>query len=232
VTEILSHPGSSNATVSEKVYSNRGNPAVLAMVPSTAKRILDIGCGAGDNARILKAKGCEVVGVTYSEVEATLAKDHCSGVHVANLEHGIPIKEQQFDAIICSHVLEHICFPEPLLADAKRLLHRNGLLVAAVPNLLNYKFRLRLILGRFDYEPSGTMDNTHFRWYTFASGKRLFEQNGYDVVQAYADGAAPLWPLRKFCPTQLLRPIDRLACRNWPGLFGGQLVYAVRPKSA
>src|SRR5258707_495130 len=33
-------------------YQNAGNPSVLSMVPKNATRVLDVGCGAGDNARI------------------------------------------------------------------------------------------------------------------------------------------------------------------------------------
>jgi SAM-dependent methyltransferase len=212
-------------SVAGKVYANKGNEAVLRLVPDTARRILDLGCGAGDNAARLRRPDREIVGVTLSESEAELAGEHCSRVLVANLEQGLPLADKTFDAVVCSHVLEHICFPDRLLRDIRQALAPGGKLIVALPNLLTYKNRVRLVLGRFEYESAGIMDDTHFRWYTFASAQRLLRRHGFAVEFAGAQGAFPLWPVRRWLPAGMTAWIDAAACRFRPGLFGYQLLY-------
>ena len=76
--------------VAGKIYTNSGNGPVLARVPRGVRVVLDVGCGAGDNARALHALGCVVDGITLSEQEAVLARPACRAVHIFNLEQGLP----------------------------------------------------------------------------------------------------------------------------------------------
>ena len=101
---------------SEKVYHyKKGNPYVIGLVPKGAKYILDIGCGAGDNADILRDMGYTVDGITISEAEREEARKIMRNVYVHNVEQGIPAEiSGKYDVIILSHVLEHICLsPNP-----------------------------------------------------------------------------------------------------------------------
>lgn len=55
------------------------------MVPRTAARILDLGCGTGTMGRALKSRQpCEVVGVTSNQEEADLAATDLDRVEVAD----------------------------------------------------------------------------------------------------------------------------------------------------
>ena len=216
----------SNASVREKVYANDGNPEVLRWVPSSARRILDLGCGAGGNAAALSGRVERIEGVTLSEEEASRAREVCHEVFVHNLEEGLPRDTHPpYDVVLASHVLEHICFPEKLLRDVATQLTPGGTLIDALPNLMNFKFRIPLIMGRFEYQNGGIMDNTHFRWYTFKSGRRLLEAHGFRVVRAYASGHFPLPFIGRLMPPAIRRWIDLGATRFSPGFFGVQLIY-------
>ncbi|HEY2343983.1 MAG TPA: class I SAM-dependent methyltransferase [Chthoniobacteraceae bacterium] len=223
----------SNQPVSNKVYRHAGNLPVLALVPKQAATVLDVGCGAGDNARCLRERGATVDGITLSLMEAELARNCCREVWVHNLENGLPEEARgPYDAALCSHVLEHLCFPQKLLADLHRALKPGGSLVVALPNMLFYRNRLKLLRGRVEYEEGGLMDETHFRWYTFASAQRLLENAGFMRVSAAGDGSLPLPGLRRILPTGFLAPLDRTATRLLPGLFGFQLLYHYRKEAA
>jgi SAM-dependent methyltransferase len=216
-------------SVEDKVYANAGNPEVLSWVPAHCRTVLDVGCGAGDNARILADRGCIVDGLTLSPEEAVLAESVCRKVYVCNLEAGLPADlPQQYDAVICSHVLEHICFPSKLLTDIRERLTDDGCLIVALPNLLWWKNRLRLLTGNFRYTEAGIMDRTHFRWYTFETGRELFEEHGFSRVTAEVDGEFPCGPIRRCFPKPMQRRMDAWATKHWPGLFGYQLLYTVR----
>ncbi len=216
----------SNASAREKIYANPGNPEVLRWVPEDAKCVMDLGCGSGGNASQLAARVERIDGVTLSDDEAARARKFCREVFVHNLEEGLPPgTHPPYDVILASHVLEHICFPEKLLRDVAAQLSPDGILIVALPNLMNFKYRFPLLLGKFEYEDGGIMDNTHFRWYTFASARRLLEAHGFRVIRAYASGHFPMPLFGRLVPSALRRWIDGCATRFSPGFFGVQLIY-------
>ncbi|HEX4507406.1 MAG TPA: class I SAM-dependent methyltransferase [Alphaproteobacteria bacterium] len=213
-----------------RTYLGESTPSVLERIPTGAARVLDLGCGCGGNARLLSARGMKVDGVTVSGREAAEASAHCADVYIRNLEEGLPDLPpgRLYDAVICSHVLEHIADPDRMLADIIPRLKRTGVLIVALPNLMLWKSRLKLLAGRFEYTETGLMDRTHVRWYTFASARRLLEAHGFTVIEALADGGLPLGPLRRLMPKGLTAPLDRAACRAAPGLLGYEMIYVAR----
>jgi methionine biosynthesis protein MetW len=219
-------PQSDMQSVADKIYINNGNQAVIDRVPATARNVLDVGCGNGANARLLAARGMSVDGITLSPQEAQVAERICRRVFTHNLEHGLPYLDGElYDAVICSHVLEHICQPTKLLDDITGALREGAPVIVALPNLLWWRNRAKLMLGRFDYQPFGIMDDTHFRWYTFKTAQELLRQHGFTVTEASGDGCFPLGPIRRRLPANTFLWLDRLCLRALPGLFGYQMLF-------
>lgn len=220
----------------DRVYVNEGNPPLLALVEAGAGRILDIGCGAGNNAALLKSRdeNCEVYGVTVSEGEASLASQHLEHCWVFDAEGEIPtdLTRQSFDVLIFSHVLEHFRDPSSAVAKFSRLLRSGGQVVIAVPNVLSWRMRVQFLLGRFEYASAGVLDDTHLRFFTYLTADKylLSEAPDLELTHKVADGSAPLWVLRRyFLPSRVSGRIDRFVSRCWPNLFGGQvLIRAVK----
>jgi 2-polyprenyl-3-methyl-5-hydroxy-6-metoxy-1,4-benzoquinol methylase len=210
-----------------KSYRNDGNEDVLKFFTQPGK-VLDIGCGAGDNARILTPLGFKVDGITISENELKIANPFLHKGYLFNLENGLPdeVKNEQYDYIICSHVLEHICYPERLLNDIKGCMKKNGKLVVALPNLFHYASRWKLMKGEFNYQPAGIWDNTHFRWYTFRTGKEMLINNGFSVLHHSVTGQLPGNSFfSKFLPEKFSEILYNQLKKISPGLFGYQLIY-------
>lgn len=62
------------------------NPIVFNNIPRSTKRILDIGCGSAALGRAIKnVMDCKVMGITYSEAEAAIVRDHINKVIIADL---------------------------------------------------------------------------------------------------------------------------------------------------
>lgn len=220
-----------NTRIEEKFYSHKGNLNIINSVNSNSLTILDVGCGAGDNARILKGLGKTVDGITLSQTEAETARKYCRKVLIYDLENGLPQGlEEKYDAVICSHILEHLRYPEKVLAEIRLILKDEALLIVALPNIMGYRSRIKMILGKFEYEESGVMDYTHLRWYTFKSGKRLLEDNGYLVVKAWVDGGVPFGRITKFLNTDIQKGIKKILFSISPGFFSGELLYIARIK--
>lgn len=191
--------------------------------------MLDCGCGAGDNARLLAQQACSVTGITISSEEAVVAAQYCKSVLIADLEVGLPqLAGELYDIVIASHVLEHLRHPERILSDIRKVLAPEGLLIVALPNVLNYRDRLNFAVGRFDYTDTGIMDQTHVRFYTYKSGRQLLENNGFHVVYTSASGAFPLWKIRKLLPPSVVEGLNQIACRASPGLFAIQSLYVAK----
>jgi len=108
-------------------------------IPKTGK-ILDIGCGNGIISRALGAAGYDVLGIDLSEKAIQTAQQHNNLPNVSFRKlaaEDLMADSQtthQYDALICSEVLEHLQQPEHLLQTAYQLLKTDGILLATVPN--------------------------------------------------------------------------------------------------
>ena len=220
----------------DRIYSNSGNVALMDLLDEDYRRILDVGCGAGDNAAILKARrpSCQVSGITHSAGEAALAERYVKRCWVFDVEGPLPaaLVREQFDVLIFSHVLEHVRHPATVLARFVNLLRAGGVVLIAVPNILSWRMRIAFCMGRFEYGPAGVLDDTHLRFFTFHTADRLLVQACRDltVVSKGVSGSVPLWVLRRHILSQRQAAgIDRWASRRWPNLFGSQvLIKAVK----
>lgn len=213
------------------MYKNEGNSLLIGCLSRDVTTILDVGCGAGDNARLIRTVNpdAKIVGITLSSEEAELARPYMVAVHVVDLDNSDLsfLENRTFDAILLSHVLEHLKDPVAVLRQALSYLRVGGQMLIAVPNVMEYKYRLRFLCGRFEYEDCGILDRTHlhfFTWYT-ADRDLIGRIKELKTVRKMAEGAAPLWILRRMIfPSVVSRHIDALCVRLLPNLFGWQII--------
>jgi cyclopropane-fatty-acyl-phospholipid synthase len=72
-------------------------------------RVLDIGCGWGGAAQYFAEKlGCEVVGVTVSREQATLARERCAGIPVEIRLQDYRELNEPFDRVYSIGMFEHV----------------------------------------------------------------------------------------------------------------------------
>ena len=166
-------------------------------------------------------------GTSISPNELNQAKQFLRKGYLFNLENGLPpgIEIDTYDYIICSHILEHIAYPEKLLSDIKEVLKKNGFLIVALPNLFHYKSRIQLLRGNFPYADTGIWDYTHVRWYTFESALEMLSKN-FEVDTATVTGELPLNSIfKKILPTLLSRSVYKNLIKISRGMFGYQLLF-------
>ena len=191
-----------------------------------------MGCGAGNNARFLKEKGKIVDGITLSQEEVIIATKYCRNVLMHNLENGLPEQlEPNYDVIFCSHVLEHIAYPEKLLSDIREILKADdSILLVALPNFMCYGNRFKILLGNFEYEKYGIMDYTHLRWYTYKSAIKMLEENGFEILNAFAEKMLPWRTVLGYLPVSFQNFISGVLVWMSKGLFGSQFIFIAKPK--
>ena len=214
-----------------KVYRNAGNCALLQLIPRTAKTVLDVGCGAGDNAQQLKVRGCKVTGLTVSKAEADAAGPFCEKVIVGDVEGDISfLGNQQFDVILLSHLLEHLIRPERVLAQLATLLSKNGRIYVAVPNMAFWRVRIKLMKGDWTRTDTGPFDRTHLHFWSFRTAEHLAARAGLQLDSHLpGDLACPLWPLRIINP-RYAKKIDAAVGQFFPNIFAMQTLLIIKSK--
>ncbi len=209
----------------DRVYFTDGLPELVSLIRPEEKRILDVGAGNGANARLMVTRGKEVHALTLSEREAALLRSVCHSVRILDLETESArdsFPPNSFDAIVCSHVLEHLRQPERCLRWLSTVLRQGGRIYVALPNIAFYRQRVEFAAGRFEYTEWGLLDRTHLRFYTYRSGRCLVADAGYSIVMQQAIGSVPLWPLRGILGHNTW--LDRWGCRLAPNLFGWHIL--------
>jgi len=144
------------------------NIEVFNQVPAGAINILDVGCGTGIMGKVLKdTNGSRIIsGVTYSNDERDIAINVLDEIWVTDLNNDIPDFGRQYDCIILSHILEHTFYPQKVLTEVSAFLKDEGVIIVALPNILQFKQRFKFLKGQFKYSSTGgLMDDTHFRFF-------------------------------------------------------------------
>src|SRR5215211_8614384 len=150
------------------------------------KRVLDVGCAAGNLAEVLAERGCRVTGIEIDPEAARQAEERCERVivgDVARLDLGAELDEESFDVVLLGDVLEHLKDPLQTLKRLKTFLCPEGYVVASIPNVAHGSVRLSLMQGRFRYRSLGLLDNTHLRFFTRETVEQLFKDAGFLIAE-------------------------------------------------
>ena len=109
----------------------------ISITPDT--RILEIGCGEGENLLPLAQMGCQVTGIDLAaeriaEAQSFFKQSNASGTFLnSDAIQYAQSTPKRFDLILMHDVIEHIVDKEQLLIAIKRLLTPDGLLFIAFP---------------------------------------------------------------------------------------------------
>jgi SAM-dependent methyltransferase len=165
-------------------YQQGAREEMLELLPSTVRRLLDVGGGEGRFARaFIEQRGGEAWLVEPSAAAAKAQPHDRLRVFQGTLEQTDPQQAGLFDAVSFLDVLEHMEHPLQALLGARRLLRPGGLLLASVPNVGHWSVVRDLALGRFDYGPVGILCTTHLRFFTKRSLEEMLAEAGFEVVR-------------------------------------------------
>jgi 2-polyprenyl-3-methyl-5-hydroxy-6-metoxy-1,4-benzoquinol methylase len=214
----------------QSLYINSGNAAVLGCVKDSDRRILDIGCGAGNTGRLIRTHypNSIVAGVTCSQSEFEQASTNLDRCFYLDVERdSLEQIGKDYDLLLFSHVLEHLVDPVAVIQRLLPCLKPNGRVVIVVPNIANWRERWKLALGRFEYADSGIMDRTHLHFYTFHTAPSYLVATIPSLKLEYlgVNGSLPLGFLRHhFLNENTRQRIDRLGCQIFPNFCGGEIL--------
>ncbi|MEW6003372.1 MAG: class I SAM-dependent methyltransferase [Nitrospirota bacterium] len=98
------------------------------------KSLLDAGCGTGHFSKFASEKGVVVTSLDIGEKLLEKVAQKCDTKRVVGSVLDLPFKNNQFDFIISSEVLEHTVNAFKALKEFHRVLKSGGILALTVPN--------------------------------------------------------------------------------------------------
>lgn len=107
---------------------------------------LDLGCGAGRVSAQLAALGFHVVGCDVSRGALTEMPTNINRVQT-DLSGMFPFRDKSVDVVFMGELVEHVFDTGKLLAEVRRVLRGDGILLVTTPNLAGWQDRLRFLCG-------------------------------------------------------------------------------------
>ena len=126
-------------------------------------RLLDVGCGIGD----MISYRTNSIGVDINQYNVNYCISRGCEAHLMKHD-ALPFKKSTFESVLLDNVLEHIHNPFDLLADIKRVLKPNGLLVVGVPGLKGFE-----------------SDSDHKVYYDQENLKSLANLSGFEIKEFF-----------------------------------------------
>jgi SAM-dependent methyltransferase len=173
--------------------------------------VLDVGCGAGAVAEPLRDLGFEYVGLDVDP--AGMAALGARGFEVHALDLAAPadrlsadlaaiVGERPLRAVLALDVLEHLVDPVAALRGLRACVMAAGgdepaPLVVSIPNITHRDVAGKLLLGLWDVDSGGLLDDTHVRFFSELELERTLDAGGWsqeeaaDVVAEISDQCFP-----------------------------------------
>jgi len=164
---------------------------LLEKYPKNSK-ILDIGCSGGPLISSLNKIGFNnIYGIDISEEAIKICEKR--GLRNVLLMRGekIDFKNEEFDVIIASDILEHVKDENIALKEWRRILRRNGKMIVFVP-AFNFLWS------------SHDEQNHHYRRYSKATLAKSLKEADFSIERA------SYWNLSLFFPTFLIRMAQKI----------------------
>jgi 2-polyprenyl-3-methyl-5-hydroxy-6-metoxy-1,4-benzoquinol methylase len=167
-------------------------------------KILDVGCGSGRSMKRLAALGWQVQGLDFDPKAVNAARDQGLHVSLGTIDDQ-DFADGFFDAVVMSHVLEHVPDPRKLLESCRRILKLGGHLVSVTPNASSWGHR------RYGQFWRGLEPPRHLHIFTPMAIERLAGElafSHYEVSSVAASAHAILWSSKELKDTGTVSPYE------------------------
>ena len=103
-------------------------------------RVLDVGCGSGENVATASQMGWDAQGLDVDPMAVSAARRRGINVRLGSLNE-LRFDDDSFDLILSEHVIEHVPDPSDLLREMRRILTPGGMLAVITPNAAGLLYR-------------------------------------------------------------------------------------------
>lgn len=166
--------------------SQYGEAVVDLLAPKEGELILDLGCGTGDLAALIKSKGANVIGLDSSHQMIEAAKAKYPDIRFDQQSAADFAYDQLFDAVFSNATLHWVLEAESAVRCIRRALRPGGRFVAEFGgsgNVASIVAALQQALTNNGYAEAASRHAWYFP--TLSAYTTLLEQNGFRVTTAF-----------------------------------------------
>ncbi len=152
---------------------------VFQMLPSLGHaKVLEIGCGAGLLPLELASQAESVAGIDISHFVLDFANQVKDYIQYRNVSfqqgdaEQLAFRDETFDLVICSEVLEHLLQPQQTLNEIRRVLKPGGTLILTTPSAVSLSDLCMSLLRVFNKHIESEKD-VHFDKKTYLAMQRM-----------------------------------------------------------
>ncbi len=156
--------------------------AVLSQVNAEPKSILDIGCASGwFLSRIARTyPDAKCYGVDIHKAAIVYGQKKYPKLKLVRSDaHNIPFKDNMFDLIVCTEVLEHVEDPQKVLYEMKRLLKKDG---KAIIELDSGSLLFSVVWFLWRLGQGNVWNHSHLHSFTVEKLGRLIKKTGFKIL--------------------------------------------------
>ena len=155
-------------------------------------RLLDIGFGRGYLLQMAQVYGFEAYGLDASPAMVEPMRPLFADRVAEGMLGRDPLPWRSFDAVVLSHVLEHVGDPGAALAEVAAVLNPGAWIYLAVPDVESVDFRV------FGKQWDAVNPLVHLQYFGEGSLTRLLERSGFERVERIRhpqlrDAVSPRW---------------------------------------
>lgn len=200
----------STESISDHQRALRGQ-TIEAFLPQRG-RVLEVGPGGAKYSR----KGCEVVTVDSLERTEVTARGDVQA---------LPFRDDSFDALIATEVIEHVRYPYKMMREMWRVTRPTGRLLLSTPNVATFTNRVALMFFALfpdDRTLHEGADVGHLHYFTRPFFLDALRSNRFEVLREWTQ-LMPITPKRYLYDSVLERTF-----RN----FVKQVIVECRPRKS
>ncbi|TXT26942.1 MAG: type 11 methyltransferase [Gallionellaceae bacterium] len=193
-------------------YYQNERRELLPYIPRQGTKFLDVGCGEGAFAMMLKRE-CgyiEAWGMEFDDKAAEVASSRLDRVLHGDATKTLDdLPDSYFDLICMNDFIEHLMWPEEFLRHLHAKLSSDGRIFCAIPNIRQYRLLWNLLQHQdFEYTDGGLLDRTHLRFFTRRTFLSLLNRAGYEPVSVTGWGTTKSWKFKILNALTLWRSND------------------------
>ncbi|MFC1590829.1 glycosyltransferase, partial [Candidatus Omnitrophota bacterium] len=164
-------------------YWQRRRHAIIKDFALACGKILDVGCGSSQTLRMFK----DIIGLDISINKLRHIRKYGKGL-VGGTIFALPFKNESFDCVVCSEVIEHVPVDEKVFIELTRVLKVRGILVLGTPDYGRMLWRIVEIM--YKYLVPGGYANQHISHYSRNTLLGTLKRYGYNILDhKYVGGA-------------------------------------------
>src|SRR5277367_3970836 len=157
-------------------YWQRRRHRITVLWARGADRVLDAGCGSSLIVQSLN----NVVGMDFNYAKLRFLRRYEIPL-VNGSAFALPFKDDSFDCVMSSQVIEHIRYDESIFTEMRRVLRTGGMLILGTPDYATIGWRI--IEPIYGFLMPGGYKDEHITHYTLAQLTEILGRHGIEIEE-------------------------------------------------